>query len=82
MPNADIPPGPMTLGNMRSLGPRSLDVTCKACGYRRILNVDGHPDEATVLSFGPRLRCSKCGKLGADVRPDWSQLRGLPRRRR
>jgi hypothetical protein len=23
----------MTLSNMRSLGPRSLDVTCRACGY-------------------------------------------------
>jgi hypothetical protein len=28
--------GPMTLGNMRSLGPRSLDVTCKACGHHII----------------------------------------------
>ena len=66
----------MTLGNMRSLGPRSLDVTCKACGYRTTVNVDGYPDDAAVPSVGPRMRCSRCGHLGAGVRPDWTQLRG------
>jgi hypothetical protein len=35
---------------------------------------------AALLSFGPRMRCTKCGHLGADVRADWSQLRGVPRR--
>jgi hypothetical protein len=25
--------GPMTLGNMRGLGPRSLYVICNACGH-------------------------------------------------
>jgi hypothetical protein len=68
----------MTLGNMRSLGPRSLDVTCKACGYHTVVNVDAYPDDAPVPSFGPRMRCSRCGHLGANVRPDWTQLRGAP----
>jgi hypothetical protein len=72
------PAGPMTLGNMRSLGPRSLDVTCKACGYHTVVNVDAYPDDAPVPSFGPRMRCSRCGHLGANVRPDWTQLRGAP----
>jgi hypothetical protein len=73
------PTGPMTLGNMRSLGPRLLDVTCRACGHRTVVNVDAYPDDATVPSFGPRMRCSKCGHLGAYARPDWRQLRGVPR---
>jgi ribosomal protein L37E len=72
------PTGPMTLGNMRSLGPRSLDVTCAVCGYRTIVNVDFWPDEAMVLSFGPQLRCRRCGHQGVNVRPDWTQLRGAP----
>jgi hypothetical protein len=33
----------MTLANMRSLGPRSLDVTCKKCGYQTKVNVDAYP---------------------------------------
>jgi ribosomal protein L37E len=70
--------GPMTLGSMRSLGPRSLDVTCNACGYRTTANVDSYPDDMPVLSFCPRMRCRKCGHLGANVRPDWSQLRKAP----
>jgi hypothetical protein len=69
----------MTLGNMRSLGPRGLDVTCKACGYSTTVNVDDWPNETPVPSFGPRMRCSKCGHLGANVRLDWTQLRGVPR---
>jgi hypothetical protein len=75
------PAGPMTLGNMRSLGPRDLDVTCKACGYHTTVNVDAWPDEEPVTAFGPRMRCSKCDHLGASVRPDWSRLRAAPRPR-
>jgi hypothetical protein len=73
--------GPMTLGMMRSLGPRSLDVTCAACGRHATFNVDEWPDELPVPSFGPHIMCPKCGHLGASVRPDWTQLRGLPGRR-
>jgi hypothetical protein len=72
-------PEPMTLRNMRSLGPHSLDVTCKACGYRTAVNVDGWPDEELVKHFGRRMRCSRCGRLGASVRPDWRELRGVPK---
>jgi hypothetical protein len=69
----------MTLGNMRRLGPRSLDVTCKACGYHTTVNVDAYPDHLGVPSFGLRMRCTRCGHLGASVRPDWRQLRAAPK---
>jgi hypothetical protein len=69
----------MALGNMRSLGARSLDVTCKKCGYRTEVNLEAFPDDVTVPSLGPRMRCTKCGCLGAMVRPDWTRLRGMPR---
>jgi hypothetical protein len=74
------PTGPMTLGNMRSLGPRSLDVTCRACGHYTSVNVDAYADDVAVPSLGPRMRCTKCGRLGAYARPNWSELRGVPKR--
>jgi hypothetical protein len=70
--------GPMSLGNMRRLGPRSLIVTCTACGHHTAFNVDEWPNEILVPSFGPHIACEKCGHLGASVRPDWTQLRGAP----
>jgi hypothetical protein len=72
------PAGPMTLGNMRGLGLRAVDVTCKACGYHTTLNVDGWPDEVLVMSFSGRVRCIKCGHPSANVMPDWRQLRRAP----
>jgi hypothetical protein len=69
----------MILGNMRSLGARSLDVICMACVFHTTVNVDACADDATVLSFGPRMWFSRRGKLGADVRPDRTQRRGAPR---
>jgi hypothetical protein len=70
---------PMTLGNMRSLGPRDLDVMCRACCYRTTLNVDAFPDDVGILSFGRHMRCTRCGRQGASVRPDWRQLRAAPK---
>jgi hypothetical protein len=33
--------------------------------------MDGWPDDATVPSFGPRMPCSRCAKLGATAVPNW-----------
>jgi DNA-directed RNA polymerase subunit RPC12/RpoP len=60
----------MTLENMRQNGVRSLDVRCKQCRHRVIVNVDHQPGDLTVPSFGPKMVCTKCGN-GADVRPNW-----------
>jgi hypothetical protein len=61
----------MTVGNMRMNGVRGLFVTCLVCGYHTEVNVDARPDDVRVPSFGPRMRCSKCGNLGATARPNW-----------
>jgi hypothetical protein len=50
----------MTLGNMRSLGVRSLAVSCILCHHAARLDVDGYTDDATVPSFGPRMVCTSC----------------------
>jgi hypothetical protein len=48
----------MTLGNMRDLGVRSLDVSCWNCHHQAVLNADHWPDEVVLPTFGPRMVCS------------------------
>jgi hypothetical protein len=64
---------PMTLGNMRDLGVRSLDVSCWNCHHQAVLNAGHWPDEVAVPTFGPRMVCTRCGILGADARPNWKE---------
>jgi hypothetical protein len=55
---------PMTLGNMRANGVRSLDVSCGQCHHRAILSADPWPDDVPVPTFGPRMVCTRCGIIG------------------
>jgi hypothetical protein len=73
---------PMTLGNMRRNGVRSLAVACGAidCHHHAVLDVEGYGDEVPVPGFRPRMRCTRCGHLGADVRPNWRAQVRPPRR--
>jgi hypothetical protein len=32
------------------------------------------PGDLTVKSFEPRMVCTKCGTIGADVRPNWKEM--------
>ena len=41
--------------------------------HRVIVNVDHMPADLTVPSFGPKMFCTKCGTIGADVRPNWPE---------
>jgi hypothetical protein len=36
------------------------------------MNVDHLPNDTIVRALGPKMVCTKCGHVGADVRPDWS----------
>jgi hypothetical protein len=66
---------PMTLGNMRANGVRSIDAWClgRGCNHHGVIDVGRFDDEVPVPSFGPRMRCEQCGHLGADARPNWSE---------
>jgi hypothetical protein len=64
---------PMTLGNMRANGVRSLDVSCWNCHHRAIMSADPWPDDVPVRTFGPRMVCTRCGIIGADARPNWKE---------
>jgi hypothetical protein len=68
------PVTPMTLGNMPSLGVRSLDVSCVVCRHEAILPVDRWPDSVLVRAFRPRMVCTRCEIIGADARPNWREM--------
>jgi len=63
----------MTLANMRANGVRSLSIRCELCHHEAVLNVDGYDEGVAVPSFGPRMVCTRCGIIGADVQPNWSE---------
>jgi hypothetical protein len=64
---------PLDLANMREKGVRSLDVQCHGCRHQVVLNVDPYPGELRIRWFGTRMVCTKCGMVGADVRPNWQE---------
>ena len=64
---------PMTLSNMRENGVRSLAVQCHQCHHETIINADHWPGDMQIPLFGPRMVCTKCGIVGADVRPNWRE---------
>jgi hypothetical protein len=78
MPRLPAQSLPMTLGNMRANGARSLSVSCWLCHHGAVLAVDRWPDATRVPSFGARMVCTGCGIVGADARPNWTERPGRP----
>ena len=64
---------PVTLGHIRSHGCRDLLVYCVSgcCHHSATLNGDWLSDDTPVRSLCSRMVCTRCGMIGADVRPDW-----------
>jgi hypothetical protein len=56
------------------LRPRlSLSIAVRAgCHHSATLRGDDFPDDLPVRSLFDRMVCTRCGYIGADVRPDWS----------
>ena len=54
---------PMTLGNMRANGVRTLAVWCggRGCNHQAVLGVSRYADEVPVPAFGPRMVCTVRG---------------------
>lgn len=71
-------PEPITMGHIRSHGCRDLLVYCASiwCNHSARLNADWLPDDTVLLSLDPRMVCTRCGLVGADVRPDWTPHTG------
>jgi hypothetical protein len=70
------PPGPpMTLGNLRELGVRGLNVLClnPACCHELTFNADDYAGDIEMSWFRSRMVCGKCGGNRVDVRPNWKE---------
>ena len=67
---------PATLGNIRANGVRSLLVSCNTCTHSAVLNVDRYGDDVFVPSFNSCMVCTRCGIIGGEVRPNWSERPG------
>jgi hypothetical protein len=54
---------------------RSLAVTCELCHHEAVLGADDWSDAVLVCAFWPRMVCTSCGIVGADVRPNWREMK-------
>src|SRR5258708_24360974 len=54
---------------------RHLLIYCSTglCQHSAIINADRWPDETAHLDLDRNAVCTKCGIIGADVRPNWSE---------
>src|ERR1700730_10551814 len=67
---------PVTLGHIRSHGVRRLLIYCNAglyCHHSAVVDADRWSDDTVLLDLDARAVCTKCGIIGADVRPNWSE---------
>jgi hypothetical protein len=66
---------PVTLGHIRSHGVRQLLIYCCTgfCYHSAVVNADQWPDDTVLLDLDRKAVCTKCGMIGADVRPNWSE---------
>jgi hypothetical protein len=56
----------MTLRNMRQQGVHSLCMSRRFCHHAATLNANRYGDDVP-----PRMVCTGCAIIGADVRPNW-----------
>ncbi len=77
----EIPP--ITLGNMRGIGVRSIIVSCTPCGHQGVVDCDRWPDDFPMPDVVTKLRCSKCGSKRLtsiiNVAEMYEQARGRPK---
>jgi hypothetical protein len=60
---------PTPVGSTRPNAQATLAVSCPKCRHKAFVEVDQWPDGWPVALFGSIMECSKCGTLGAAVRP-------------
>ena len=48
-----------------------VDYADYRCSHSVAISADGWPDEVRLSDLEPSFACQVCGKIGADVRPDF-----------
>jgi hypothetical protein len=63
------------MGHMRSTASTVADHYTQRlyCNHSAVIDDDQWPDETALLDLDRRAVCAKCGMIGADVRPNWSE---------
>ena len=66
-----------TFGALRSTGVRSVLVCCAddKCSHVVAMDPDTWPDSLRLSDIEQLFVCQLCGKRGADVRPDFPQVK-------
>ena len=64
---------PMSLGNLRAQGVRSVWAECESCRHEAVVNVDRFEDAVYVPDVALALRCSKCRSKRITTRPNWTE---------
>jgi hypothetical protein len=61
------------VAHFRNHGVTHLCINCidLACNHQTLISLEGLPDDLVLADLKPRMRCARCGRKGADVRPDW-----------
>jgi hypothetical protein len=64
---------PPNIEHFRSHGVTHLWINCAdfTCNHQALMSLEGLPVDLVLADLKPRMRCAKCGRRGADVRPDW-----------
>jgi hypothetical protein len=58
---------------------RLLAASCLTYYHETVIDAAEWPGQMRVPSFGPQMVCTKCGTIGADIRPNWRRNRGVGR---
>jgi hypothetical protein len=67
-------PQKITFAEMRDMGVRGVVVYCPdyKCSHSVAMNADQWADDLRLSDIEDRFSCTKCGKKGGDVRPDFN----------
>lgn len=70
---AHVPPGPPTVGQLKSQRVKAVRLWCLTCGRSATLSWEnvGAADDERFPEVGRRLRCSACGGRDIQKMPDW-----------
>ena len=67
-------PTKISFGDMPEAGVRGLLIYCAdyRCSHSIAISGNAWPDDVRLSDLEPRFICQRCGKRGADIRPDFN----------